>query len=101
MKPDVNKMNFKKLVDAIQQIHDQLSDQACRAVNASLTLRNWLIGLYIQEYEQNGADRAQLGSHCLIVFPKSCAESVFPEAALGNYADTGYSILFTHKFGTR
>ncbi len=65
MKPDANKMNFKKLVDAIQQIHDQLSDQACRAVNTSLTLRNWLIGLYIQEYEQHGADRAQYGESLL------------------------------------
>ena len=65
MKPDANKMNFKKLVDAIQQIHDQLSDQACRAVNTSLTLRNWLIGLYIREYEQHGADRAQYGESLL------------------------------------
>ena len=65
MKPDANKMNFKKLVDSIQQIHDQLSDQACRAVNTSLTLRNWLIGLYIQEYEQHGADRAQYGESLL------------------------------------
>ena len=65
MKPDADKMNFKKLVDAIQQIHDQLSDQACRAVNTSLTLRNWLIGLYIREYEQHGADRAQYGESLL------------------------------------
>ena len=42
-----------------------------------------------------------MGSHCWIVFPKSCTESVFSEAALGNYADTGCSILFTHKFGSQ
>lgn len=42
-----------------------------------------------------------MGRHCWIVFPKSCAESVYPEATLGNFADTGYPILFTHKFGTR
>ena len=45
MKLDTNKMDFKKLVGVITQIHDQLSDQAFRAVNTSLTLRNWLIGL--------------------------------------------------------
>lgn len=44
MELNTNKMDFKKLVGAIQQIHDQLSDQACRAVNTSLTLSNWLIG---------------------------------------------------------
>ena len=32
---------------------------------------------------------------------KSCTESVFPEATLGNCADTGSSIPFTRKFGRR
>ena len=31
----------------------------------ALTLRNWLIGLYIVEYEQNGADRAEYGSNLI------------------------------------
>jgi predicted nuclease of restriction endonuclease-like (RecB) superfamily len=54
-----------QLVSAIQQVHNQLSVQACRAINTSLTLRNWLIGLYIQDYEQHGADRAQYGESLL------------------------------------
>jgi hypothetical protein len=65
MELDTNNMDFKELVGAIQRIHDQFSDQAFRAVNASLTLRNWLIGLYIREYEQHGADRAQYGESLL------------------------------------
>ena len=32
-----------------------------RAVNVSLTLRNWLIGSYIAEYELRGKDRAAYG----------------------------------------
>ncbi len=35
--------------------------RAAQAVNISLTLRNWLIGLYIAEFELQGADRAQYG----------------------------------------
>jgi hypothetical protein len=35
-----------------------LSAQAGRAVNISLTMRNWMIGLYIAEYKLRGADRA-------------------------------------------
>ncbi len=54
-------MNFKGLVVAIQQVHVQLSKQASFAVNASLTMRNWFIGYYIQEYEQHGADKAKYG----------------------------------------
>lgn len=54
-------LDFSALVDAVRQVHQHYSTQASRAVNVSLTLRNWLIGYYIREYEQNGADRAQYG----------------------------------------
>jgi predicted nuclease of restriction endonuclease-like (RecB) superfamily len=46
-------------------VHEELSAQAGRAVNISLTLRNWLIGYYIAEYEQSGADRAEYGLRLL------------------------------------
>jgi hypothetical protein len=36
-----------------------------QAVNIALTLRNWLIGYYIVEYEQGGSDRAQYGQRLL------------------------------------
>ncbi len=39
--------------------------QAAKAVNISLTLRNWIIGCYIYEYEQGGADRAKYGEDLL------------------------------------
>ena len=57
--------DFEKLVGFIRQVHDELAAQAGRAVNLSLTLRNWLIGCYIAEYEQNGTDRAKYGTRLL------------------------------------
>jgi len=39
-----------------------LQKVATNAVNKSLTVRNWLIGYYIVEYEQNGEDRAKYGA---------------------------------------
>ena len=42
-----------------------MAAQAGRAVNTSLTLRNWVIGCYIREYEQNGTDRATYGKDLL------------------------------------
>ena len=57
--------NFEKLVVSIRQAHEELAAQAGRAVNVSLTLRNWLIGCYISEYEQNGTDRAEYGIRLL------------------------------------
>ncbi|MBW2248366.1 MAG: DUF1016 family protein [Deltaproteobacteria bacterium] len=59
------KWNFEKLVGTIRQVHEEMVAQAGRAVNISLTLRNWLIGFYIAEYEQNGADRAEYGTRLL------------------------------------
>ena len=54
-------LNFMQLVDVIRKVHDDLSAQASRAVNASLTLRNWLIGFYVEEYERQGVDRTEYG----------------------------------------
>ncbi|MDR2285821.1 MAG: hypothetical protein LBE37_21590 [Sphingobacterium sp.] len=45
-------MEFDKLVNSIQATHEELQLSAVKAVNQSLTLRNWLIGLYIVEFEQ-------------------------------------------------
>ena len=52
------KNDFNALVSVIQHVHKHLYAQAGKAVNISLTLRNWLIGCYIAEYELNGSDRA-------------------------------------------
>lgn len=63
--PSSPALSFERLVTAIGQAHAELSAQAARAVNASLTLRNWLIGLHIAEYEQQGTDRAQYGDQLI------------------------------------
>ena len=60
-----NQFHFENLVKEIEQIHNHFQQQAVKAVNISLTLRNWLIGFYIVEFEQNGADRANYGGKLL------------------------------------
>jgi predicted nuclease of restriction endonuclease-like (RecB) superfamily len=54
-------MKFELLVTSIEKTHIGLKQYAVKAVNVSLTLRNWLIGYYIVEFEQNGDDRAKYG----------------------------------------
>ena len=54
-------MNFDLLLNTIQQTHTVFQQNAVKAVNMSLTIRNWLIGYYIVEFEQNGEDRAKYG----------------------------------------
>ena len=65
MNTDKNEWDFEKLVVSIRQAHEELAAQAGRAVNVSLTLRNWMIGCYIAEYELCGSDRASYGESLL------------------------------------
>src|SRR5262245_41486685 len=58
-------LNYNGLVIAIAQAHDRAQRQAVQAVNLALTLRNWLVGYYIVEYEQHGSDRARYGERLL------------------------------------
>lgn len=58
-------MDFHTLVSAIKQVDVSLATHASRAVNMSLTLRNWSIGAYIAEYELSGLDRATYGESLL------------------------------------
>ncbi len=57
----IHMSNFDSLFSTIQQLHKQLQQSAVNAVNQMLTIRNWLIGYYIVEFEQNGKDRAVYG----------------------------------------
>jgi hypothetical protein len=65
-------MNFELLVNTIQQTHNQLQQNAIKSVNKHLTIRNWLVGLYIVEFEQKGEDRAKYGEN-LLLQQKSCS----------------------------
>jgi predicted nuclease of restriction endonuclease-like (RecB) superfamily len=58
-------MNLKALQSSISNVHTVAQQHANVAINQSLTLRNWLIGCYIVEYEQNGSDRQKYGSNLL------------------------------------
>ena len=59
------KFSYDKLVESTRSIHNATAGWAKSAVNQSLTVRNWIIGCYIVEYEQNGNDRAEYGVRLL------------------------------------
>ena len=56
---------FAALVTLIEAVHAELSAHAAKSVNVALTMRNWLIGNYIVEFEQQGSDRAEYGEKLL------------------------------------
>jgi hypothetical protein len=58
-------MNYEALVSTIAEVHARTQAGAAGAVNRYLTMRNWVIGAYIVEFEQNGEDRATYGQQLL------------------------------------
>lgn len=58
-------IDYDALISSIAQAHEEAQCNAAQAVNVTLTLRNWLIGYHIVEYEQHGRDRAKYGARLL------------------------------------
>ena len=75
-----NTPTFDQLITALGTAHDTLLTQAVRAVNTSLTLRNWLFGFYIETYERGGVDRQQYGDKLLDKLAQSLAAQGVPRS---------------------
>lgn len=58
-------MNYQALVRSITALHTQSVGRTVAALSQTLVLRNWVIGAYIIEFEQNGEDRARYGQGLL------------------------------------
>ena len=57
----VENQTLNELVSQINNIHKTIQSDAIKSISSGLTLRNWIIGYYIVEYEQNGIDIANYG----------------------------------------
>ncbi|MBR5167149.1 MAG: DUF1016 family protein [Salinivirgaceae bacterium] len=62
---DTNKLSFNNLFDTVSSLDKAFADNTAKAINRNITARNWLIGYYIVNYEQNGSDRAKYGAKTL------------------------------------
>jgi predicted nuclease of restriction endonuclease-like (RecB) superfamily len=58
-------MKFDELLLQIKHTHSHLQQSAVKSVNIHISIRNWLVGYYIVEFEQNGEDRATYGTKLL------------------------------------
>lgn len=64
--------SFDHLLEVVTLLHDSAYSATVKAVNRFATVRNYVIGYYIVEYEQHGSDRAKYGDRLL----KRLAEKV-------------------------
>lgn len=60
-----NTHSFDELTKIIRGTHDAAQTTAVKAINRMQTMRNWLYGYYIIEFEQHGKDRAEYGTQLL------------------------------------
>lgn len=58
-------MNFQTLLQNIRQTHETVQAQVVTAINQGLVIRNWIMGFYMVEFEQNGQDYAHYGDRLL------------------------------------
>jgi len=59
-------MDFNFLINQISKTDVFFKGFVAKSVDKFLSLRNWLIGYYIVEYEQKGADRASYGDNLVV-----------------------------------
>jgi len=78
-------MDFKVLIEQIQSVQSVLQTTVAHTINVALTLRNWLIGHYIVEFEQNGEDRAQYGEKLLLNLEKRLKSKGMTERRFREY----------------
>jgi len=93
-------ISFSQLVDSIHSIHESLAARASRAVNVSLTTRNWLIGCYIQEFEQGGRIGPNTASNCWSVYPFNSRSEASAAPKSANCVGIASFIRPIPRFGT-
>ena len=59
-------VGFNGLIGLFEQTQTAMQTRAARSVDTALVVRNWLFGRYIVEFENGGAERAELYGKALI-----------------------------------
>lgn len=78
-------MDFQTLLRSLRKTHETLQGRVSAAINQGLVIRNWLMGFYIVEFEQNGRDYADYGDRLLYRLSE--------ELAIGGMSGVSYTNL--------
>ena len=77
-------ISFEQLTQSIIEVSQATKARAAKAIDSIYTVRNWLVGAYIVEYEQNGSDRAAYGDKLLTRLAKQLKEESLNYTLLNN-----------------
>lgn len=72
--PTRQNVGYEQLVLAISTVNTQMVGHVAAVANQALVLRNWMVGAYIVEFEQKGADRAKYGAQLLETLAEDLAK---------------------------
>lgn len=90
-------MEYCRLLAEIRDIDNFSQVAVARAVNQTLTLRNWLVGAYIIEYEQNGVDRAAYGTQLIETLAKDLKKQGITGFAVSNLRNfRQFALVYPH-----
>ena len=92
-------MELHQLIESINQTSTYFQQEAVKQVNTALTLRNWVIGFYLFEYEQKGRDRAIYGTQLYAEITKRLKHHKgLSKSQLYRYKD--FYLAYPHIFPT-
>lgn len=63
--PTKQARGYGQLIRAISAMNTEMMGRVATVANQALVLRNWMVGAYIVEFEQEGSDRAKYGTRLL------------------------------------
>lgn len=66
----MGEFSFDSLIGSIREVDSQFVSSAAKAVNVSLTMRNWCVGAYIAEYATAGLSHEVFVSNYEVGLPK-------------------------------
>lgn len=93
--------DFSGLIQSLTHIHEHLKFQAAKAVNVNLTLRNWIFGWRIKEYELKGRDRAKYGERLFAAIAEKLTGLRVSNCALWQlYRYRNFYLAFPEILGT-
>lgn len=104
-KRDTNQISgFNSLYSDICSIIEDAREQAYRAVNVSLTLRNWMLGERIAREKLDGEERAEYGKQVITTLVKELTHEYgkgFKFSSLYQYINTYFSTSYFQTFWTQ
>ena len=93
--------DFSGLIQSLTHVHEHLKFQAAKAVNVNLTLRNWIFGWRIKEYELKGRDRAKYGERLFAAIAEKLTGLGISNCALWQlYRYRNFYLAFPEILGT-